>query len=72
MTNVIGKSCEERASQLAISQKELQKLLSEIERLKLENAVLRKAAGIQISSEPQKQQVQVSNDERQALLRKTV
>lgn len=51
---------------------ELETLLAEIERLKLENAILRKAAGIQVSPEPNAQQLHVSHDERQALLKKIV
>jgi hypothetical protein len=55
-----------------ICQKELDALLAEIERLKLENALLREAAGIKIKSETDEEPVHVSADERQALLRKTV
>ena len=57
---------------MPICQKELDALLAEIERLKLENAVLREAAGIKIKSETDEEPVHVSADERQALLRKTV
>ena len=51
---------------------DLEALLAEIERLKLENAILRKAAGIQVSSSSNGQPLHVTQDERQALLRKTV
>ncbi|HHT69057.1 MAG TPA: hypothetical protein GXZ85_07360 [Firmicutes bacterium] len=51
---------------------DLETLLAEIERLRLENAILRRAAGIQVSPAPNSQQPQVTHDERQALLRKTV
>lgn len=54
-----------------ISAEKLQELLEEIERLRRENALLREAAGIQIS-EPEYEPVQVTDRERQALLRKTV
>lgn len=54
------------------SKKELQSLLAEIERLKLENAVLRRAAGIHVTTEAKNQTVQVTEDERKALFRKTV
>ena len=49
---------------MPICQKELDALLAEIERLKLENALLRE--------ETDEEPVHVSADERQALLRKTV
>ena len=51
---------------------DLEALLAEIERLKLENAILRKAAGIQVPPASTSQQLHVTSDERQALLRKTV
>ncbi len=51
---------------------DLEALVAEIERLKLENAILRKAAGIQVSPAPDPQQPHVTHDERKALLRKTV
>ncbi|NMB19355.1 MAG: hypothetical protein GX979_00675 [Firmicutes bacterium] len=51
---------------------DLKALLEEIERLRLENAILRKAAGIQVPSSSKPQQSQVTHDERQALLRKTM
>lgn len=57
---------------MTISEKELQSLLAEIERLKLENAILRRAAGIHLTPEPKNQTIQVSDAERQALFRKTV
>lgn len=54
-----------------ISPQKFQELLEEIERLKRENALLRQAAGIQVSKhEPEP--VHVTINERQALLRKTV
>lgn len=57
---------------MPISKKELDELLAEIERLRLENAILRQAAGIKITPEPEENQVHVSADERQALLKKTI
>lgn len=54
-----------------ISPQKFQELLEEIERLKRENALLRQAAGIQVSK-PDPEPVQVTASERQALLRKTV
>jgi hypothetical protein len=51
---------------------DLETLLAEIDRLRLENAILRKAAGIQVSSSSNGQPLHVTQDERQALLRKTV
>lgn len=57
---------------MSISPQELEELLTELERLKLENAILRRAAGIQISPEPSSQSIHVSANERQALLRKSI
>ena len=54
-----------------ISSKQYQELLEEIERLKRENAILRQAAGIRVS-EPEVEPVQVTANERHALLKKTV
>ena len=51
---------------------DLETLLAEIERLRLENAILRKAAGIQACPASTSQQPYVTSDERQALLKKTV
>ncbi|MCK9525915.1 MAG: hypothetical protein M0R49_08305 [Limnochordia bacterium] len=51
---------------------DLETLLAEIDRLRLENAILRKAAGIQVSSSSNGQPLHVTKDERKALLRKTV
>ncbi len=51
---------------------DLETLLAEIERLRLENAILRKAAGIQACPASTSQQPHVTSDERQALLKKTV
>lgn len=51
---------------------DLKALLEEIERLKLENAILRKAAGIRVSSDSAPEHSQVTQEERHALLRKTV
>lgn len=51
---------------------DVETLLAEIERLKLENAILRKAAGIQVAPLSSSQQLDVTHDERQALLKKTV
>lgn len=54
-----------------LSKQEIQTLLTEIERLRLENAILRRAAGIQISPEPSSEQAHVTANERQALWKKT-
>ncbi|MDI9439588.1 MAG: hypothetical protein ACOX46_01515 [Limnochordia bacterium] len=54
-----------------ISPKELQQLLEELDRLRQENALLREAAGIRISEDDSKP-VEVTVQERNALLRKTV
>lgn len=51
---------------------DLKALLEEIERLKLENAILRKAAGIRVSPDSAPEHSQVTQEERHALLRKTV
>jgi hypothetical protein len=51
---------------------DVETLLAEIERLKLENAILRKAAGIQVMPASTSQHPYVTTDERQALLKKTV
>jgi hypothetical protein len=51
---------------------DVETLLAEIERLKLENAILRKAAGIQVTPSSSSQQPYVTTDERQALLKKTI
>ncbi|HKM43042.1 MAG TPA: hypothetical protein VJZ70_03515 [Limnochordia bacterium] len=51
---------------------DVETLLEELERLRLENAILRKAAGLQMSPASKEQPIQVTHDERQALLRKTV
>lgn len=56
---------------MKVSPQEFQELLKELERLKRENALLRQAAGIQIS-EPEFKPVQVTANERQALLKKSV
>lgn len=51
---------------------DLETLLAELERLKLENAILRRAAGIQAPSDANAQSLNVTHEERQALLRKTI
>lgn len=55
-----------------VFQRKIRKLLAEIKRLKLENAILRQAAGIVISPEPQctDDEVLVSTEEKRALLSK--
>ncbi|NMB01384.1 MAG: hypothetical protein GX971_07710 [Firmicutes bacterium] len=70
MTNLLETTDKELAS-MDISPQKFQELLEEIERLKRENALLRQAAGIQVSK-PDPEPVQVTASERQALLRKTV
>ncbi|HHT42232.1 MAG TPA: hypothetical protein GX014_02360 [Firmicutes bacterium] len=55
-----------------ICPKELQLLLEEIDRLRRENAMLREAAGIHISDNEDCDAIQVTPNERRALLRKTV
>lgn len=55
-----------------ISPKELKQLLEEIDRLRRENAMLREAAGIHVASEDDSQPLEVTAEERNALLRKTV
>ncbi len=50
---------------------DMESLLAEIERLKLENAILRRAAGIQILPAKDAKSLNVTDEERQALLRKT-
>lgn len=55
------------------SEMEIKRLIAEIERLKLENAILRRAAGIHGSSESDDAQtIQVSQEERNALFQKSV
>ena len=55
-----------------ISRKELQQLLEEIDRLRRENALLREAAGIHITDQETPKPVEVTPQERNALLRKNV
>ena len=55
-----------------ISRKDLLQLLEEIDRLRRENALLREAAGIQITDHVTPKPVEVTPQERNALLRKTV
>lgn len=57
---------------MPICQKELDALLAEIERLRLENAILRRAAGIKVEPETDQEQIQVSAEERHALLKRTI
>lgn len=57
---------------MSICPKELQLLLEEIDRLRRENAMLREAAGIHISDNEDCDAIQVTPNERRALLRKTV
>lgn len=56
---------------MPIGQEELDALLAEIERLRLENALLRQAAGINITPKQDLERLQVSNGERNALLKRT-
>lgn len=51
---------------------DVETLLAEIERLKLENAILRQAAGIKVSPAADAQSLNITHEERQALLRKTI
>lgn len=57
---------------MPISKKELDQLLAEIERLRLENAILRRAAGIEIEPDGHRDNVEVTADERDALLKKII
>lgn len=69
MAKTLTKPTSKGASTVPISPEELNKLLAEIERLKLENAVLRQAAGIKIHRDSDDAQVEVSADEKNALLK---
>lgn len=55
---------------MSISETELKELLAEIERLRLENAMLRQAAGIKIAPAQNEPEVHVSPEEKVALLKK--
>ncbi|MDI9412229.1 MAG: hypothetical protein QM401_01465 [Bacillota bacterium] len=54
------------------SEEKIQALLEEIELLKLENSLLRKAAGIKSPDKELEQSTQVSEAERNALLKKSI
>jgi len=54
------------------SEEKIQALLEEIELLKLENSLLRKAAGIKSPDEELERSTQVSEAERNALLKKSI
>lgn len=55
-----------------ISLEQVQHLLDEIERLRRENAMLRRAAGINVTPDDSDEPMEVSTQERKALLRKTI